>query len=74
MKDDIDISNIMDSNAEDHVDLSRCSDELVTLSEDSKEVTIYIAGYVAKNLKERFGDCCNGLLSVDSGAYNPDFL
>ena len=51
-----------------HVDLSRCSDEMVTLSEDSREAGIYIAGYVAKELKERFGDCCNELLTGDSGA------
>ena len=47
LKNDIDISNIMDSNVEHdenietllhHVDLSRCSDEMVTLSEDSREV------------------------------------
>ena len=83
MKDDIDISNIVDSNVEHdekietllhHVDLSRCSDEMVTLSEDSREVGIYIAGYVAKKLKQRFGDCCNELLTSDSGAENPDFL
>ena len=82
LKDDIDISNIMDSNVEHdenietllhHVDLSCCSDEMVTLSEDSREVGIYIAGYVAKKLKERFGDCCNGLLTSDSGAENLDF-
>ena len=82
LKDDIDISNIMDSNVEHdenietllhHVDLSCCSDEMVTLSEDSREVGIYIAGYVAKKLKERFGDCCNGLLTGDSGAEKPDF-
>ena len=57
MKDDIGISNIMDSNVEHdeniktllpHVDLSHCSDEMVTLSEDSREVGIYITGYVAK--------------------------
>ena len=24
-------------------------------------------------MKERFGDCCNGLLACDSGADNPDF-
>ena len=57
-----------------HVDLSRCSDELVTLSEDSREVGIYIAGYVVKKLKEPFSDCCNGLLSGDSGSENPDFF
>ena len=32
-----------------HFDLSRCSDEMSTLSEDSREVGIYIAGYVAKS-------------------------
>ena len=82
LKDDIDISNIMDSNVEHdenietllhHVDLSCCSDEMVTLSEDSREVGIYIAGYVAKKLKERFGECCKGLLTGDSGVENPDF-
>ena len=62
LKNDINISNIMDSNVEhdqnieilfQHVNLSRCSDEMVTRSEDSKEVAIYIAGYVAKKLNER---------------------
>ena len=57
-----------------HVDLSHCSDEMVTLSEDSREVGIYITGYVAKKkMKERFGNCCNRLLTGDSGAENPDF-
>ena len=83
LKDEIDISNIIDSNMEHdenietllhNVDLSRCSDEMGTLSEDSTEVRIYIVGYVAKKLKERFGNCCNGLLTGDSGAENPDFF
>ena len=56
-----------------HVDLSHCSDEMVTLSEDSREVGIYITGYVPKKMKERFGSCCNRLLTGDSGAENPDF-
>ena len=56
-----------------HVDLSRCSDEMVTLSEYSREVATYIACHVAKTLKERFGYCCNGLLTSDSGADDPDF-
>ena len=82
LKEDIDICNIMDSNVEHnenietllhHVDLSCCSDEMVTLSEDSREVGIYIAGYVAKKLKERFGGCCNGLFPNNSGAENPNF-
>ena len=46
---------------------------MVTLSEDSSEVAIYRAGYVATQLKERFGDCCNGLMIGDSGADNPRF-
>ena len=82
LKNDLDISNIMDSNVEHdenietslhHVILSRCSDEMVTLSEDSRELGICIAGYIAKKLKECFGDRCNGLLTSDSGAENPDF-
>ena len=57
LKDDIGISNTMDSNVLHdentetllhHVDLSCCSDEIVTLSEDSRAVGIYIAVYVAK--------------------------
>ena len=52
LKDDINITNIMDSNVEHnenietllhHVGLSRCTDEMVALSEDSREVGIYIA-------------------------------
>ena len=75
LKDDIDISNIMDSNVEHdenietllhHVDLSCCSDEMVTFSEDSREVGIYIAGYAVKKLKERFGEFCKRLLTGDS--------
>ena len=51
LKDNIGISNIMESNVEQyqnietllhHVDLSRCSDEMVTLSEDRRNVGIYI--------------------------------
>ena len=57
-----------------HVDLSRCSDEMVTLSEDSRKQQFIWQGYVATKLKERFGDGCNGLLTGDSGADNPDFL
>ena len=77
LKDDININNIMDSNVEHdenietllhHVNLSRSSEEVVTLPEDRREVAIYIAGYVAKELKERFGDCCNGLLTGDREA------
>ena len=82
LKDDINIINIIDSNVEHdenmetllhHVDLSHCSDEMVTLSEDSRETGIYIVGYIVKKLKEPFGGFCNGLLTGDSVAENPDF-
>ena len=56
-----------------HVYLSRCSEEMVTLSEDSRAIAIYIADYVANNLKECFDDCCNELLTSDSGSDYPDF-
>ena len=45
------------------VDLSRCSDEMVTLSKEIREVANYIAGYETKKLKESFGDCFNILLT-----------
>ena len=70
---DIDISNIMDSNVKHdgnietllhHAHLSRCSNEMVRLYEDSRKVGIYIAGYETKKLKQRFDDCCNGLLTL----------
>ena len=84
LKDNIDIRNIMNSNVEHdeniqtllhYVDLSHCSDEMVTLSEDSRELGIYRAGYIAKKkkMKERFGDCCNGLLTGGSRVESPDF-
>ena len=74
LKDDVDISNIIDSKVEHdekietlfhHVEISRCSDETVTFSEDSRAVAIYIDCYVAKKLKERFGDCCNVQWIID---------
>ena len=67
LKDDIDISNIMDSNVE-HDENIKTLLHHDDLSEDTREVGIYIAGYVAKKLKKRFGDCCNGLLTGDTGA------
>ena len=38
------------------------------------KIAIYIAGYVAKKLKERFGDCYNRFLIGYSGDDNPNFL
>ena len=31
----------------------------VSLTEDSREVTFYIAGYIAKKISKRFGKCCH---------------
>ena len=57
LKDDNDIGKLMDSNVEHdenieallhHANLSCSSEEMVSLSEDSREVGIYIAGYIVK--------------------------
>ena len=32
--------------------------ETIVLSDDTREVGIYISGYIAKKIKDRFEDCC----------------
>ena len=39
-----------------------CSTGNVALSEDSREVSCHIAGYIAKKLKKRYGSCCSQFL------------
>ena len=39
-----------------------CSTGNVALSEDSREVSCHIAGYIVKKLKKRYGSCCNQFL------------
>ena len=43
-----------------------CTPENTTLSNDSREVAIHIAGYMVKKFKKRLGDCCIVFLTVDS--------
>ena len=39
-----------------------CSTDNVALSEDSREVSCHIAGYIAKQQKKMYGSCCNHFL------------
>lgn len=56
------------------IDIMDCSPENVLLSEDSREVSVHIAGYIAKKLKKRFGSCCHEFLMGDSITSDcPDF-
>ena len=42
-----------------------CTLENTTLSNDSREVAIHIAGYMVKKFKKRLGDCCIVFLTGD---------
>ena len=58
-----------------NIDAMNCSPENITLSEDSREVGAHVAGYIARNLKKRFGNCCNQFLIADliNNEYVPEF-
>ena len=43
-----------------------CTPENTTLSNDSREVAIHIAGYMVKKFKKRLSDCCIVFLTGDS--------
>ena len=44
------------------VDILSCTADTISLSENSREVAVHIAGYVAKKLKKRMGKCCINFL------------
>ena len=46
------------------IDFMNCLIDNVALSEDSREVSCHIAGYIAKKLEKRYGSCCNQFLIV----------
>ena len=72
LKEEIDIDNNVkdtvdnDENIEhllQDIDFMNCSTDNVALSEDSGEVSCYIASYIAKKkLKKRYGSCSNQFL------------
>ena len=71
LKEEIDIDNNVkdtvdnDENIEhllQDIDFMNCSTDNVALSEDSREVSCHIAGYIAKKLKKRYGSRCNQFL------------
>ena len=71
MKEEINIDNNAKDNVDNdentehllqYIDFMNCSTDNVALSEDSREVSCHIAGYIAKKLKKRYGNCCNQFL------------
>ena len=42
--------------------ISKINYDLVALSEDGKDVAVYVAGYVAHKLHNKFKDCCSHML------------
>ena len=46
-----------------------CTPENTTLSNDSREVAIHVAGYMVKKFKKRLGDCCTIFLIGDSNDF-----
>ena len=49
-----------------------CSPECLSLSNDSREVAVYIAGYIAKKLSNKYGNCCNDSFLGKCSIENPD--
>ena len=49
------------------------SPELLSLSDNSREVAVHIAGYIVKKLKKRLGNCCKEHLSGNLVPENSDF-
>ena len=71
MKEEINIDNNAKDNVDNdentehllqYIDFMNCSTDNVALSEDSREVSCHIAGYIAKKLKKRYGSRCNQFL------------
>ena len=50
-----------------------CSPEYLSLSDESREVAVHIAGYIAKKLIKRLGNCCKEHLSENLVPGNSDF-
>ena len=50
-----------------------CYPEHLSPSDDSREVAVHIAGYIAKKLKEWLGNCCKEHLSGNLVPENSDF-
>lgn len=73
--------NVQEENTEQDTEFERllddenivnCSPESLSLSNDSREVAVYIAGYIANKLSKQFGTCCNDLFIGKCSSENPD--
>ena len=80
---DLDIDNVKVENANDdettsillsHTGIVSCSPEHLSLSDDSSEVAVHIAGYIAKKLRKRLGNCYKDHLSGKLDPENSDFF
>ena len=79
---DLDIGNVKVDNTNDdettsrllsHTSIVPCSPEHRSLSGDSREVKVHIAGYIAKKLTKRLWNCCKEHLSRNLVLGNSDF-
>ena len=79
LKEDLDIDNVKVENANDDETTSRwliimsCSPEHFCLSDDSREVALHIARYIAKKVKKRLGNCYKEYLSGNLVPKNSNF-
>ena len=60
LKSEYNLTNLKNSLLD--IDTAQCTPEIMNLAPESREVGAYIAGYIAKKLKKRFGTCCQEFL------------
>ena len=61
----------LDYNSEEELNLLRkkiniIDNDSITLNQESKEVAVYVAGYIAHKMQNKFQGCCNYLLMGES--------
>ena len=82
LKEDLDLDNVkVESTNNDettsrllsHTGIVSCSPEHLSLSDESREVTLHTAGYITKKFKKRSGNCCKEYFSGNLVPENSDF-
>ena len=82
LKVDLDIDSVkVDNHSDDettsrmlsHTEVASCSLEHLSLSDESREVAVYIAGFIAKKLRKRLGNCCKEHFPGNLVPENSDF-
>lgn len=56
-----------------HTETLSCSPKHLSLSDDDREITAHIAGYIAKKVKKRLGNYCKEHFFENSVSENSDF-